>query len=116
MVRFCMLLLFVGFLLVGARAEEVPGERLRAQGEITGKVSGFTPAKGRTLTALKVENIDANVKRVIIHISPNCSGTMGLYYDGRPSNGQLLSKLPEKKPFYVKVIGVGTVDLIPVYK
>lgn len=103
-------------LLVVASAEEVPGERLRAQATVQGKVSTFTPAKGRTLAGLKVEAIDTDVKRVILHISPNCSGTMGLFYDGRPSRGQILGKLPENKPFYVKVIGVGTLDLIPVYK
>ncbi len=103
-------------LLTVARAEEVPGERLRAVGSIEGKVSVFTPAKGRTLASMKVEGIDADVKRVIIHVSPNCSGTMGLFFDGRPARGQYLSKLPTNKPFYVKVIGVGTVDLIPVYK
>lgn len=108
----CIVLLVCGILL----AEEVPAERLRAVGEITGKVSRFTPAKGRKLASMKVEGIDADVKRVIIHVSPNCSGTMGLFFDGRPSRGQYLSKLPEDKPFYVKVIGVGTVDLIPVYK
>ncbi len=108
-----LLILLMG-LLVGA--EEVPGQRLRAEGDISGKVSSFTPAKGRSLKGLKVEAIGADIKRVIIHVSPACSGTMGLFFDGRPTPGQLLRGLPDKKPFYVKVIGVGTLDLIPDYK
>ncbi len=116
MARVLMVLLVA--LLVGGRAgsEEVPGQRLRAEGDISGKVSTFTPARGRSLQALKVEAIGPDIKRVIIHVSPACSGMVGLFYDDRPSPGQLLRGLPDKKPFYVKVIGVGTLDLIPVYK
>lgn len=108
------IIVFLALAIAGA--EEVPAERLRAVGDVAGKVSRFSPAKGRQLATMKVEAIDGNVKRVIIHVSPNCSGTMGLFFDGRPARGQYLSKLPVDKPFYVKVIGVGTVDLIPVYK
>jgi hypothetical protein len=111
-----LLAILLSLLSFGLSAEEVPGERLRASADIRGRVSAFTPAKGRILEGLKVEAIPPDVKRVIIHVSPACSGTIGLYFDGRPSTGQTLRGLPEQKPFYVKVIGVGTVDLRPVYK
>ncbi|MEW6280649.1 MAG: hypothetical protein AB1758_18635 [Candidatus Eremiobacterota bacterium] len=114
--RLAGLMLVLALLLGVATAEEVARDRVRAPGKPEGQVTAFTPQKGRRLKQMQVEETAGGIKRVIFHRSPTCHGPYGVLFDGRPAMGQLMSGLPEKDTFYIKVIGVGDLVLIPEYR